>query len=81
LSTWRDSSRAEGLDCKGTLHESATTANLGLAVMNVGTLLNVIWSATFGGGVGWASLAPSIVTLTITDAAILLAVRWSRDIM
>ncbi|HEY6689471.1 MAG TPA: hypothetical protein VI008_00375 [Rubrobacter sp.] len=49
--------------------------------MNVGTLLNVIWSATFGGGVGWASLAPSIVTLTITDAAILLAVRWSRDIM
>jgi hypothetical protein len=36
---------------------------------------------TFGGEVVWASLAPSIVTLSITDAAILLALRWSRDIM
>jgi hypothetical protein len=36
---------------------------------------------TFGGEVVWASLAPSIVTLTITDAAILLVVRWLRDIM
>jgi hypothetical protein len=30
---------------------------------------------TFGGEVVWASLAPSIATLTITDAAILLVVR------
>jgi len=30
---------------------------------------------TFGGEVVWASLAPSIVTLTIIDAAILLVVR------
>jgi hypothetical protein len=36
---------------------------------------------TFGGEVVWASLAPAIVRLTITDAAILLAVRWLRDIM
>jgi hypothetical protein len=35
----------------------------------------------FGGEVVWASLAPSFATLTITDAAILLAVRWLRDIM
>ena len=37
--------------------------------------------AMFGGEVDWASLAPSIVPLTITDAAILLAARWLRDIM
>jgi len=36
---------------------------------------------TFGGEVDWASLALSIVTLTISDAAILLAARWLRDIM
>jgi hypothetical protein len=36
---------------------------------------------TFGGEVVWASLGQSIATLTITDAAILLAVRWLRDIM
>jgi hypothetical protein len=28
----------------------------------------------FGGEAGWASLAPSIFTLVVTDAAILLAV-------
>jgi hypothetical protein len=48
----------------------------GLAVLNAGTLLKVIWRVAFGGAVGWASLAPSLFTLAVTDAAILLAARW-----
>jgi hypothetical protein len=50
----------------------------GLAVINAGTLLKVIWSVAFGGETGWASLAPSLFTLAVTDAAILLAVRWLK---
>jgi hypothetical protein len=51
----------------------------GLAVINAGTLLKVIWSVAFGGATGWASLAPSLFTLAVTDAAILLAMRfWGR---
>ena len=50
----------------------------GLAVLNAGTLLKVIWSVAFGGAVGWASLAPSLFTLAVTDAAILLAVSWLK---
>ena len=50
----------------------------GLAVINAGTLLKVIWSVAFGGATGWASLAPSLFTLAVTDAAILLAVRWLK---
>jgi hypothetical protein len=50
----------------------------GLVVINTGTLLKVIWSVAFGGATGWASLAPSIFTLAVTDAAILLAMRFLR---
>ena len=50
----------------------------GLAVINAGTLLKVIWSVAFGGAAGWASLVPSLFTLAVTDAAILLAARWSK---
>lgn len=50
----------------------------GLVVLNAATLLKVTWSVAFGGEVGWASVAPSVVTLAICDAAILLAVRWLR---
>ena len=50
----------------------------GLAVLNVGTLLKVIWSVAFGGAAGWASLVPSLFTLAVTDAAILLAARWLK---
>ena len=50
----------------------------GMAVINAGTLLKVIWSVVFGGAVGWASLAPSIFTLAVTDAAILLAMRFLK---
>jgi hypothetical protein len=50
----------------------------GLAVLNAGTLLIVIWSVAFGGAAGWASLAPSIFTLIVTDAVILLAMRFLR---
>ncbi len=50
----------------------------GLAVLNAGTLLKVIWSVAFGGAAGWASLAPSLFTLALTDAAILLAARWLK---
>jgi hypothetical protein len=49
-----------------------------LVVLNAATLLKVIWSITFGGEAGWASLAPSVVTLVVTDAAILLAARWLK---
>ena len=53
----------------------------GLAVINAGTLLKVIWSVAFGGAAGWASLAPSLFTLAVTDAAILLAMRfWGRHL-
>ena len=50
----------------------------GLAVINAGTLLKVIWSVAFGGATGWASLVPSLFTLAVTDAAILLAMRWLK---
>ncbi len=50
----------------------------GLAVINAGTLLKVIWSVAFGGAFGWASLAPSIFTLAVTDAAILLTMCFLR---
>jgi uncharacterized membrane protein len=35
-----------------------------------------LWGLVFGGATGWASLAPSIFTLAVTDAAILLAMRF-----
>ena len=47
-------------------------------MLNAGTLLKVIWSVAFGGAAGWASLAPSLFTLAVTDAAILLAARWLK---
>jgi hypothetical protein len=50
----------------------------GLAVINTGTLLKVIWSVAFGGAAGWASLVPSLFTLAVTDAALLLAMRFLR---
>ena len=50
----------------------------GLAVINAGTLLKVVWSVAFGGTAGWASLVPSLFTLAVTDAAILLAMRFLR---
>jgi hypothetical protein len=50
----------------------------GLAVINAGTLLKVIWSVALGGATGWASLAPSLFTLAVTDAVILLAARWLK---
>ena len=50
----------------------------GLAVLNAGTLLKVIWSVAFGGAAGWASLVPSLFTLAVTDAAIMLAARWVK---
>ena len=49
-----------------------------VVVLNAGTLLKVIWSVTFGGEAGWASLVPSVVTLASTDVAILLAAGWLR---
>jgi hypothetical protein len=50
----------------------------GLAVINAGSLLKVVWSVAFGGAAGWASLVPSLFTLAVTDAVILLAVRWLK---
>ena len=50
----------------------------GLAVLNAGTLLKVIWSVAFGGAAGWESLVPSLFTLAVTDAAIVLAARWLK---
>ena len=51
----------------------------GLAVLNGGTLLKVAWSVAFGGAAGWASLLPSVVTLAIVNAVILLGARWLRQ--
>lgn len=48
----------------------------GLAVLNAGTLLKVIWSVAFAGETGWAALLPSIVTLAICDVIIIAAMRW-----
>jgi hypothetical protein len=50
----------------------------GLAVLNAGSLLKVIWSVAFGGAAGWASLVPTLFTLAVTDAVILLAARWLK---
>jgi hypothetical protein len=50
----------------------------GLVVINAGTPLKVIWSVAFGRATGWASLMPSLFTLAVTDAAILLAARWLK---
>lgn len=50
----------------------------GLGVLNAATLLKVIWSVTFGGEAGWASLVPALVTLAICDAALLYAARRMR---
>jgi hypothetical protein len=48
----------------------------GLAVLNVGTLLKVVWSVGYAGERGWASLLPSVVTLVVCNAIILAATRW-----
>ena len=48
----------------------------GLAVLNAGTLLKVVWSVAFAAEVGWAAVLPSIVTLAVCNALILGAVRW-----
>jgi hypothetical protein len=50
----------------------------GLVVINAATLLKVIWSVAFGGATGWASLMPSLFTVAVTDAAILLAASWLK---
>lgn len=47
----------------------------GLAVLNAGTLLKVVWSVGFGGEVGWASLPPALATLAVCDAVVLLVMR------
>ena len=47
----------------------------GLAVLNVATLLKIVWSVVFGGTAGWASLLPAVVTLLVCDIAIVLAGR------
>lgn len=48
----------------------------GLAVLNIGTLLKVVWSVLFAGDTGWAALLPSIITLAICDTIIIAAARW-----
>lgn len=44
----------------------------GLVVLNVGTGLKVMWSIFFAGGIGMASLLPSVVTLFVCNTAFLL---------
>jgi hypothetical protein len=60
------------------LTEGSVAARVALVLLNAGTLLKVIWSVVFGGAAGWASLAPSLFTLAVTDAAIVLAARWLK---
>jgi hypothetical protein len=49
----------------------------GVLVLNVATLTKVAFSVLFGGEAGWASLAPSLVTLLVCDVAFL-ALYWRR---
>lgn len=52
----------------------------GLLVLNAATLSKVVFSVTFGGEAGWASLAPSIATLAICNAVFAtLYVRLRRE--
>jgi hypothetical protein len=48
----------------------------GLAALNAGTLLKVVWSVAFGGERGWASLLPSVVTLVVCNGIIIAVMRW-----
>ena len=48
----------------------------GLAVLNVATLMKVVWSVAVGGARGWAALLPSIVTLVVCNSVILGVMRW-----
>lgn len=50
----------------------------GLAVLNVATLLKVVWSVAFGGERGWASLLPAVVTLLVCNG-IILGFMWWRS--
>ncbi len=39
----------------------------GVVVLNIGTLLKVVWSIYFGGSVGHAAILPSVVTLAVCN--------------
>ncbi len=47
----------------------------GMAVLNAGTLLKVVWSLAGGGRAGRAAVGPSLATLAVCNAAFLLAMR------
>ena len=51
---------------------------VGLAVINVGALLKVIWSFYFGGDSAWSIIAPVLIGLVVCNVAIAFVFRRSR---
>ena len=47
----------------------------GVAILNAGTGLKIVWSIFFGGTVGYAAILPSIVTLIVCNTALYLIWR------
>lgn len=50
----------------------------GLAVLNAGTLLKLVFSVVWGGETGWAVLVPALATLALCNGAVLAVVAWRR---
>jgi hypothetical protein len=51
---------------------------VGIAVINVGALLKVIWSFYFGGASAWSIIAPVVAGLVVCNGALAYALRRSR---
>lgn len=51
---------------------------LGIAVINVGAVLKVVWSFYFGGDSAWSIIAPVLVGLAVCNGAIAYVLRRSR---
>lgn len=42
----------------------------GVLVLNIGTMMKVVWSIFFGGEIGYASIVPSVVTLIVCNTVL-----------
>lgn len=51
---------------------------VGIAVINVGALLKVIWSFYFGGESAWSIIAPVLVGLVVCNGALVYVLRRRR---
>lgn len=48
---------------------------IGLAAINLASLLKIAWSFHYGGSTGWTVVAPALIGLLVVNAAVLI---WSR---